>query len=76
MKKQLKAIYDNISQDNTLSSIKVELVFESKGYNWTNRQADGYYQSNRGQNNSYYGSQGKGIFGRGEARTFMVLGAV
>ena len=43
MKKQLKAIYDNISQENNLSSVKVEPVFETRGYSGTNRQIDGYY---------------------------------
>ena len=66
MKKKLKAIYDNISLENRLPSIKVEPVFESKGYNWTNRQADGYYQSNWGQNNCYCGSKRRDRFGRGE----------
>ena len=67
MKKQLKAIY-NVSQENNLSIVKVELVFETRGYSGTNRQIDGYYRSNRGQNNSYYrGSQGRGRFGRGKA---------
>ena len=42
MKKQLKAIYDNISQENNLSSVKVEPVFETRGYNGINRQTDGY----------------------------------
>ena len=43
MKKQLKAIYDNISQENNLSSVKVEPVFETRGYSGTNRQIYGYY---------------------------------
>ena len=66
MKKQLKAIY-NVSQENNLSIVKVEPVFETRGYSGTNRQIDGYYWSNRGQNNSYCSSQGRDRFGRGEA---------
>ena len=42
MEKQLKAIYDNISQENNLSSVKVEPVLETCGCNDTNRQI-GYY---------------------------------
>ena len=67
MKKQLKAIYDNISQQNSLSNVKVEPVFETRRCNETYRQPDGYYQGNRGQNKIYCGSQGKGRFGRDEA---------
>ena len=67
MKKQLKIIYDNTSQENSLSNMKVEPVFETRWYNGNNRQIEGYYQSNRGQNNSYCGSQGRGKFGRGKA---------
>ena len=39
--------------------MKVEPVFETRGYNETYRQTDGYYQGNRGQNKIYWGSQGK-----------------
>ena len=56
-----------ISQENNLSSIKVEPVFQTRGYSVTNRQIDGYYQSNRRQNNSYRSSQGRDRFGRSEA---------
>ena len=49
MKKQLEAIYDNISQENNSSSMKLEPVFETRGYSGTNGQIDGYYRSNRGQ---------------------------
>ena len=49
MKKQLEAIYDNISQENNSSSMKLEPVFETRGYTGTNGQIDGYYRSNRGQ---------------------------
>ena len=66
MKKQLKAIYDNISQENNLSSVKVEPVFEARGYNGTNSQIDDYYWSNRGQNNSSLGSQERVRFGKVE----------
>ena len=34
MKKQLKAIYDNISQGNNSSSLKEEPVFDNKRINW------------------------------------------
>ena len=50
-----------------ISSVKVEPVFKTRGYSGTNRQIDGYYRGNIGQNNSYCGSQGRGRFGRGEA---------
>ena len=43
MKKQLEAIYDNISQENNSSSMKLEPVFETRGYSGTNGQIDGYY---------------------------------
>ena len=66
MKKQLKAIYDNISQENNLSSVKVEPVFEARGCNGTNSQNDDYYQSNKGQNNSFLGSKERGRFGKVE----------
>ena len=47
--------------------MKVEPVFETRGYNETYRQTDGYYQGNGGQNKIYWGSQGKSRFGRGKA---------
>ena len=37
---------------NNLSNVKVETVFEIRGYSRTTRQIDSYYRSNRGQNNS------------------------
>ena len=65
MKKQLKAIYDNISQENNLSSVKVEPALETSGCNGTNRQIDGYYWSNSRQNSKYCGCHDR--FGRDEA---------
>ena len=46
MKSELKAIYDNLSQEISSLLLKVEPVFESKGY-----RKDGYYS--RGENNSF-----------------------
>ena len=46
MKSDLKAIYDNLSQEISSLLLKVEPVFESKGY-----RKDGYYS--RGENNSF-----------------------
>ena len=40
MKKQLKKIYDNKSQENSLLSVKVEPVFETRGYNGTKTQTE------------------------------------
>ena len=59
-------IYDNISQENILSSVNVELVFETRQYSGANRQILIYYWSKRWQNKSYSSSQGRGRFGRGE----------
>ena len=67
MKKQSNAIYNNISHQKSLSSVKVEPVFETRGYNESKRQINGYYRSNRGQNNTDCGSQGRGRLGRCEA---------
>ena len=48
MKRQLKAIYENLSQEMSWLPLKVQPVFESKGY-----RKDVYYS--RGANNSYNG---------------------
>ena len=43
MKKQLKSICNNKSKENSISSVNVEPVLETKGYNWTSKKTDGYY---------------------------------
>ena len=58
MKWQLKAIYDNLSQEISSLPLKVELVFKSKRY-----RKDGYYS--KGANNSFNGCQGRSRTGRG-----------
>ena len=40
MKKQLKAIYDSISQESIATPIKVEPIYEVKGY--SQYRKDGY----------------------------------
>ena len=57
IKRQLKAIYDNLSQEINLLPLKVEPLFESKGY-----RKDIYYS--REANNSFNG-------GRGRSRTWI-----
>ena len=64
MKRQLKAIFDNLSQEINSLLLKVEPVFESKGYS-----KDGYYS--RGANNSFNGGRGRRITGRGESQQYM-----
>ena len=64
MKRQLKAIFDNLSQEINSLLLKVEPVFESKGYS-----KDGYYS--RGANNSFNGGRGRIITGRGESQQYM-----
>ena len=61
MKRQLKAIYDNLSQEISSLPLKVEPVFESKGY-----RKDGYHS--RGANNSFRGGRGRIRTGRGESQ--------
>ena len=53
MKRQLKAIYDNLSTNE----IKVEPTYEVKTYEKSDR-LDGYLS--RGQSNAYRGSRGRG----------------
>ena len=58
MKKQLKAIYDNLSTNEIKGStteIKVEPTYEVKTYEKSHR-LDGYFS--RGQSNAYRGSRG------------------
>ena len=60
MKKQLKAIYDNLSTNEIKGStteIKVEPTYEVKTYEKSDR-LDGYFS--RGQSNAYRGSRGRG----------------
>ena len=60
MKKQLKAIYDNLSTYDIKGSnteIKVEPTYEVKTYEKSDI-LDGYFS--RGQNNAYRGSRGRG----------------
>ena len=62
MKKQLKAIYDSISQESIATPVKVESTYEVKGYSWYGK--DGYY--NRRQSSSGFGGdRGRGRFNRG-----------
>ena len=61
MKRQLKAIYDNLSQEISSAPVKVEPTYEVKGYNRPGK--DGYYS--RGQSsNSSYGVRGRARFNR------------
>ena len=64
MKRQLKAIYDNLSQEISSLLLKVEPVFESKGYG-----KDGYYS--RGADNSFNGGRGRSRTGRGGSQQNM-----
>ena len=57
MKRQLKAIYNNLSRESSSLLLKVEPVYKSKGY-----RKDGYYS--RGANNSFNGGQGRSRAGR------------
>ena len=60
MRKQLKAIYDNLSTNEIKGStteIKVEPTYEVKTYEKSDR-LDGYFS--RGQSNAYRGSRGHG----------------
>ena len=57
MKRQLKAIYNNLSRESSSLLLKVEPVYKSKGY-----RKDGYYS--RGANNSFNGGQGRNRAGR------------
>ena len=57
MKRQLKAIYDNLSQEISSLPLKVEPVFKSKRY-----RKDGYYS--KGANNSFNGCRGRSRTGR------------
>ena len=76
MKKQLKAIY-NVSQENNLSSVKVEPVFETRGYSGTNRQVNGFYWSNRGQTIVIVvAKEGVDLVEAKQIITFMVVGGV
>ena len=62
MKRQLKAIYDNLSQEISSAPVKVEPTYEVKGYHRPGK--DGYYS--RGQSsNSSYGGRGRARFNRG-----------
>ena len=69
MKEQLKAIYDNFSQDVSTLAVKVEPTYEAKGYNRFGR--DGFYK--RGQNNSSFNNGGRerGRFNRGGSQSNM-----
>ena len=67
MKKQLKTIYDNLSQEISTTPVKVEPTYEARGYNRYGK--DGFY--NRGQNNSNFnnGGRGRGGFNRGGSQS-------
>ena len=64
VKRQLKTIYDNLSQEISSLSLKVEPLFESKGY-----RKDGYYT--RGANNSFNGCPVRIRTGRGGSQQNM-----
>ena len=64
MKRQLKAIYDNLTQESSSLPLKVEPAHESKGY-----RRDGYYS--RGVNNSFNGGRGRSRAGRGGSQQNM-----
>ena len=64
MKRQLKTIYDNLSQETSSLPLKVEPAFESKWY-----RKDGYYSS--GANNSFTGGRGRSTTARGESQQNM-----
>ena len=65
MKRQLKAIYDNLSQEISSAPVKVEPTYEVKGYNRPGK--DSYYS--RGQSsNSFYGGRGRARFNRGRSQ--------
>ena len=64
VKRQLKTIYDNLSQEISSLSLKVEPLFESKGY-----RKDGYYT--RGANNSFNGCPVRIRTGRGGSQKNM-----
>ena len=54
MKRKLKAIYHNLSQEISVVSVKVEFTYEVKGYNRPGK--NGYYS--KGQtSNSFYGGR-------------------
>ena len=57
MKRQLKAIYDNLSQESSSLLLKVEPVYNLKGY-----RKDGCYS--RRANKSFNGGQGRSRAGR------------
>ena len=63
MKRQLKAIYDNLSsQEISSTPVKVEPAYEARGYNRSGK--DGYYSRGQGSN-SFYGGRGRARFNRG-----------
>ena len=62
MKRQFKAIYDNLSQKISSAPVKVEPTYEVKGYNRPGK--DGYY-SRRQSSNSSYDGKGRARFNRG-----------
>ena len=64
MKRQLKATYDNLSQEISSLPLKVEPVSERKGY-----RKDGYYR--RGANNNFNGSRGRRRRGMGGSQQNM-----
>ena len=69
MKKQLKAIYDNLNQEISTTPVKVEPTYEARGY--IRYGKDGFY--NRGQNNSNFNNdgRGRGRFNRGGSQSNM-----
>ena len=58
MKRQLKTIYDNLSQESSSLPLKLEPAYELKGY-----KKDGYYS--RRANNTFNGGRGRSRAGRG-----------
>ena len=63
MKKQLKAIYDNLSQEISTTPVKVEPTYEARGYNRYGK--GGFYNTVQNNSNFNNGGRGRGRFNRG-----------